>query len=49
MDIKVKDFIRISKAELICGDIEEVCENFCKDSREVKKRRYIFRNKRRKY
>ena len=37
MDIKVKDFIRISKAELICGDIEEVCENFCKDSREVKK------------
>ena len=36
MDVKVKDFIKISNAELICGDIETICENYCKDSREVR-------------
>ena len=36
MDIKVKDFIKISNAKLICGNIETVCQSFCKDSREVK-------------
>lgn len=36
MDIKVKDFIKISNAKLIYGNEETICENFCKDSREVK-------------
>lgn len=36
MDIKVKDFIKISNAKLLYGNEETICENFCKDSREVK-------------
>lgn len=36
MDVKVKDFIKICNAKLICGNEETICENFCKDSREVK-------------
>lgn len=36
MDVRVKDFIEFSDAKLICGNIETICENFCKDSREVK-------------
>lgn len=35
MDVRVKNFMKISNAKLICGDIETICENFCKDSREV--------------
>ena len=34
-DILVKDITRICKGKLICGDEEEICENFVKDSREV--------------
>ena len=37
MDIKVKDFIKICNGKLICGNEDKVCDNFCKDSREVKK------------
>lgn len=35
-DILVKDIIRICKGKLICGNEEEICEDFVKDSREVK-------------
>ena len=34
-DILLKDIIRICKGKLICGNEEEICENFSRDSREV--------------
>lgn len=36
MDIKVKDIIKICNAELVFGNEEEVCENFSKDTRQIK-------------
>ena len=36
-DILVKDIIKICNGKLICGNEEEICENFTKDSRMVKK------------
>lgn len=34
--ITVKDILNVTKGELIIGKEEEICENFCRDSREVK-------------
>ena len=34
-DILVKDIIKICNGQLICGNEEEICENFSRDSREV--------------
>lgn len=34
-DILVKDIIRICKGKLICGNEEEICENFSKDTRQI--------------
>ena len=34
--ITVKDILRLTNGELIIGKEEEICENFCRDSREVK-------------
>lgn len=36
-EIKVKDIIEITKGKLLVGDLEETCENYAKDTREVKK------------
>lgn len=36
MDIKIKDAIKQCRATLICGDLELVLDNFCKDTREIK-------------
>lgn len=36
-DILVKDIIRICKGKLLCGNEEEICENFSRDSREINK------------
>ncbi len=36
-DILVKDIIKICNGELICGNEQTVCENFCRDSRTVNK------------
>ncbi len=36
MDIKIKDIIKICNAELVFGNEEEACENFSKDTREIK-------------
>ena len=33
--ILVKDIIKISNGKLLCGNEEEICENFSKDSREI--------------
>lgn len=35
MDIKVKDILKICDAKLIFGNLEEICENFSKDTREI--------------
>lgn len=37
MDIKVKDIIKICEAKLIWGNEEEICGEFVKDTKEVKK------------
>ena len=37
MDIKVKDIIKICDAQLVYGSEEEICQNFSKDTREIKK------------
>lgn len=34
-NILVKDIIEICKGKLICGNKEEICENFSKDTREI--------------
>lgn len=34
-NILVKDIIKICKGKLICGNEEEVCENFSKDTRQI--------------
>ena len=34
-DILVKDIIRICKGKLICGNEEEICEDFSKDTRQI--------------
>ena len=34
-DILVKDIVRICKGKLICGNEEEICENFSKDTRQI--------------
>ena len=34
-NILVKDIVKICKGKLICGDENEVCENFSKDTREI--------------
>lgn len=34
-NILVKDIIRICKGKLICGNEEEICENFSKDTRQI--------------
>lgn len=34
-DILVKDILDICKGKLICGNEEEICENFSKDTREI--------------
>ena len=36
-NILLKDIVRISKGKLICGNEEEICENFSRDSREINK------------
>lgn len=36
MNIKVKDIIKTCNAELIFGNEEEICENFSKDTRQIK-------------
>ena len=36
-DILVKDIIKICNGKLICGNENTVCENFCRDSRIVKR------------
>ena len=36
-EIFVKDIVKICNGKLICGNEETVCENFVRDSREVKK------------
>ena len=36
-NIRVKDIIKICNGKLICGNEEEICENFSRDSREVNK------------
>lgn len=36
MDIKVRDIINKCNAQLVCGDEETICENFSKDTREIK-------------
>lgn len=35
MDIKVKDILNTCNAKLIFGDLNEICENFSKDTREI--------------
>ena len=40
MDIKVKDIIKICDAQLVYGNEEEICQNFSKDTREIKKMMY---------
>ena len=35
-NLLVKDIIKICNGKLICGNEEEICENFVRDSREVK-------------
>lgn len=35
MDIKVKDILDICNAKLIFGNLEEICEDFSKDTREI--------------
>ena len=37
MDIKVKDIIKICDAQLVYGNEEEICKNYSKDTREIKK------------
>lgn len=37
MDIKVKDIIKICEAKLIYGNEEEICKEFVKDTKEIKK------------
>ena len=34
--ILVKDILELCKGKLICGNEEEICENFSRDSREIK-------------
>lgn len=46
--ITVKDFVKITNGKLICGNEEEILENFKKDTKEIEERRHIRRNKRRK-
>lgn len=41
MDLKVRDIIQVCKAELVFGNEEEICENFSKDTREIKMGMYI--------
>ena len=36
MEIKVKDIINICNAELVMGNPNEACENFSKDTRQIK-------------
>lgn len=36
-EIKVKDILEITNAKLICGNEEEVLENFKKDTKEIEK------------
>lgn len=36
-DFLVKDILEICNGKLICGKEEEICENFCKDTRKVQK------------
>lgn len=36
MDIKVKNILEVCNAKLIFGNEEEICENFSKDTREIK-------------
>ena len=36
MYIKVKDILEVCNAKLIFGNEEEICENFSKDTREIK-------------
>ncbi len=47
-EIKVKDFVRVTNAKLICGDENIVLRNFKKDTREINKRRYLCWYQRRK-
>ena len=35
--IKVKDILEITKGTLICGNIEEICDKYSKDSRKIEK------------
>lgn len=34
--ITIKDIIQICEGKLVCGNEETICENFCKDTREIK-------------
>ena len=36
-DILVKDIVKICDGKLICGDLQEKCENFSKDTRDITK------------
>lgn len=35
-NISLNDIIKITKGKLITGDVNEICENFTRDSREIK-------------
>ena len=35
-ELKVKDILQICKGKLICGNEDEVCSNFSKDTRQIK-------------
>lgn len=35
-ELKVKDIIKVCNGKLICGNENEICEEFCKDTKEIK-------------
>ena len=35
--MKVRDILKVTKGKLIIGNLEEECENFCKDTRKIQK------------
>lgn len=37
MNLKIKDILKVTNGNLIAGNIEAECENFCTDTREIKK------------
>ena len=43
-NIIAEDVINLCNGKLICGNLNIILENFCKDTRVIKERRYICRN-----